>query len=86
MGSYTLLQGVFPTQRSNPHLISPALAGGFFTTSITWETPNNYIYRLNMAPRLPGPQGSILSTRFREEQRWVMSRGSLYTLWLSTHA
>ena len=24
-------------------LTSPALAGGFFTTSATWEAPNNYI-------------------------------------------
>ena len=33
-----LLQGIFPTQGSNPHLFrSPALTGGFFTTSTTWE-------------------------------------------------
>ena len=33
---YVLLQGIFPTQGSNS-LGSPALAGGFFTTSATWE-------------------------------------------------
>ena len=27
--------GIFLTQGSNPHLMSPALAGGFFTTSTT---------------------------------------------------
>ena len=27
-----LFQGIFPTQGSNPHLASPALAGRFFTT------------------------------------------------------
>ena len=27
----------FPTQGSNPSLMSPALAGGFFTNSATWE-------------------------------------------------
>ena len=32
MGYHALLQGIFPTQGSNPSLMSPALAGGFFTT------------------------------------------------------
>ena len=33
-----LLQGIFPTQASNPPLIClPTLAGGFFTTSTIWE-------------------------------------------------
>ena len=36
---YAILQGIFPTQGLNQHLISPALAGGFFTTSATWEAP-----------------------------------------------
>ena len=35
MGSHTLLQGIFLTQGLNPCLISPALAGRFFTTSAT---------------------------------------------------
>ena len=37
------LQGIFltGTQGLNPHLfMSPALAGGFFTTSATWEAPS----------------------------------------------
>ena len=34
---HVLLQRIFPTQGSNLHLVSPALAGGFFTTSATWE-------------------------------------------------
>ena len=33
-----LLQGIFQTQGLNLFLKSPALAGGFFTTSATWET------------------------------------------------
>ena len=37
VGCHTLLQGIFPTQELNPHLMSPALAGGFFTTSAAWE-------------------------------------------------
>ena len=35
---HALLQGIFPTQGLNPRLLHlPALAGGFFTTSATWE-------------------------------------------------
>ena len=39
MGCHALLrQGVFLTQRPNQHLlISPALAGRFFITRVTWE-------------------------------------------------
>ena len=37
VGCHALLQGIFPTPASNPGLMSPALAGGFFTTSATWE-------------------------------------------------
>ena len=36
-GCPALLPGIFPTQGSYPHLTSPA--GGFFTTSATWEAP-----------------------------------------------
>ena len=38
VGCHALLQGLFPTQGSNPCLVpSPALAVRFFTTSTTWE-------------------------------------------------
>ena len=37
VGCHAFLQGIFPTQGSNPCLMSPALAGRFFTTSTTWE-------------------------------------------------
>ena len=36
MGFHAALQGIFPTQGSNP-LLSPALAVGIFTRSATWE-------------------------------------------------
>ena len=41
VGCHALLQGILLTERSNLHLLqkSPALAGGFFTTSATEETP-----------------------------------------------
>ena len=38
MDCHALLQGIFLTQGSNHHLMSPALAGKFFTTSATWDT------------------------------------------------
>ena len=34
---HILFQGIFPTQGSNLYFLSRALAGGFFTTSATWE-------------------------------------------------
>ena len=38
MGCHAVLQGIFPTQGSSQRLLtSLALAGGFFTTSATWE-------------------------------------------------
>ena len=37
VGGCFLLQGIFLTQRSNPSLMSPALAGRLFTTRATWE-------------------------------------------------
>ena len=37
VGCYFLFQAIFPTQELNLHLLSPALAGRFFTTSATWE-------------------------------------------------
>ena len=36
-----LLQVIFLTWRSNSCLVSPSLAGGFFTTSTTWKA---YVY------------------------------------------
>ena len=41
VGCHALLQGIFPTQGSNLHLLSPTLAGGFFTTSVTWVSRTN---------------------------------------------
>ena len=38
VGCHFLLQGIFPTQRSNPRLLLLLhWLGGFFTTSTTWE-------------------------------------------------
>ena len=37
VGCHFLLLGIFLTQESNLCLMFPALAGGFFTTSTSWE-------------------------------------------------
>ena len=37
VGCHAFLQGIFLTQRLSLSLKSPALAGGFFNTSATWE-------------------------------------------------
>ena len=44
------LQGIFPTQGLNPCLImSPALAGGFFTTRVTWKAQNTEYFKETVA-------------------------------------
>jgi len=43
VGCHALLQWIFPTQKLNPCLLkSPAVAGGFFTTSAAWEVFHYY--------------------------------------------
>ena len=37
VGGHALLQGIFSTQGLNPSLMFPALTGGIFTTTATWE-------------------------------------------------
>ena len=47
VGCPALLQGIFPTQESNPPPFGlPALAGGFFTTSTAWEAHHTYLYTI----------------------------------------
>ena len=44
MGCHFLLQGIFPTQGSNPHLLRLLnWQAGFFTTSAAWEAPVLYV-------------------------------------------
>jgi len=51
-----LLQGIFLTQGSNLHHVSPALAGRIFTTSATWVE-----FRCRI---LQGPVNSIFQEFF----------------------
>ena len=49
MGCHFLLQGIFPTQGSNPPpLMSPALAGRFFTASAAWAAQYEFKPNANM--------------------------------------
>ena len=49
VGCHALLQGIFPTQGSNLHLLNlTALAGGFFTTVTTWEALRYYCFILTL--------------------------------------
>ena len=64
-GCHALLQGIFPTQGSNSSLMSPALAGGFFTTSTPWEAllPSNWILiwvRQMVVSTFPSPSHRLL--------------------------
>ena len=46
VGCYALLHGIFLTQGPNSRLLlSPALAGRFFTTSATWEAEAQSYYK-----------------------------------------
>ena len=48
VGCHALLQRIFQGPRIKPSsLISPALAGGFLTTSATWEAPTIQGGRIN---------------------------------------
>ena len=49
MGSYSLLQGIFPTQGSNP---VSCIAGRFFTIWATRETQGLYIFTWKNLPRI----------------------------------
>ena len=55
VGRLALLQDIVPTQGSNPSLMSPVLAGDFFTTSATWEA-QEYLYSLYS----PSPKFTLL--------------------------
>ena len=58
VGCHFLLQGSFPTQGSNLHLMSPALAGGFFTAMGSQrDTTERLTLRSRCVPTWPGVQG-----------------------------
>jgi len=50
MGCHFLLQGIFVTRGWNPCLMSPALAGGFFTTSATGKRVSSNLPKHPVSP------------------------------------
>ena len=63
MGWHALLQGVFPTQGSNPRLMSPVLGGGFFTTGAIWEALHLGSFNRSLVVFPPSPSLSEGSRR-----------------------
>ena len=62
---HALLQGIFLTQGSNPHLMSPALAGRFYTTRATWEAQERGITLVAQScPTLCNPMDCSLPVSF----------------------
>ena len=53
VGCHFLLQEIFPTQESKPHLISPILAGRFFNRSTTWEVQKRNFRTVRKQPQGP---------------------------------
>ena len=86
VGCRALLQGIFLTQGSKPHLVSPALAGGFFTTSATREAQERgNVLVAQSCPTLCNPMDcslpvssvhGISQARVQEQVAILFSRGS----------
>ena len=77
VGCHFLLRGIFPTQESSPHssLPSPALAGGFFTTSTTFINFHIYISNPHLVPAISASHllpSSHLSSRAKSSL-WTYS-------------
>ena len=75
---YLLLQGICLTQGLNPSLWHlPALAGGFFTTSATWEAPWCCIFTVKGSLRsfscFPSfPSGWVEKWTIMNETLWLL--------------
>ena len=81
---HALLQGIFPTQGSNPHLLCLLHWQGFFTTSATWEDPTGYYeFTLNLKRRrqsFPGHRGKKpMCCRTRDEKEFVWEERKSFT-------
>ena len=75
VGSLSFLQGIFPTQGSNPHLLHlPALASGFFITSATWEA---HIALHSNILMVTGVQTCALPISFSNAWKWKVKVKSL---------
>ena len=60
VGFHVLLQGIFPTRDQTRDTVSPALAGGSFTTNAAWEARLLCMYVINrhIIPNVPSSVNS----------------------------
>ena len=63
MGSHALLQGIFWTQGSNPCLMSPELAAGFYTIEAPGKTTQMFVETLFVIPQLGNNQDVLQINR-----------------------
>jgi len=74
VGCHALLQGIFLPKESTPHLMSPALASRFFTTSTTWEMQIETTMRHHLMPIKMSVIKRREITRFGENvEKWELS-------------
>ena len=92
VGCHALLQGIFLTHGLNPYCLSLTLAGGFFTTSTTWEAfwlSDNVLYfskYLNFfflcntfnVVNIPNPTVGKRWSRIWIQVDWVSNTGSYH--------
>ena len=70
-GCHGLLQATLPIQGLNPHLLSPALAGGFFST-VPWTTRCEFWEGPPSTTLPPSPSWAERSPHWELVHRWVL--------------
>ena len=89
VGFHALIQGIFLTQGWNQCLMSPVLAGKFFTTSTTWEAPPDILTNPHSlsSPCIRWPKYFRVEKFFSMILQWwsmtLCSYWNLQTLWAS---
>ena len=85
MSCHALLQGIFQTQGIKPaSLVSPALAGEFFTTRAIWEAPQSGLPVSGLALTPTNFQGDLskfvnLITLLNIYHLWINSKLQIWT-------
>ena len=72
MGCHVLLQGILPDLGMNPHLLFlSVLAGRFFTTSATWEAPQENTWPIS---KQVSPDSYSLHTGHKSRHRFTITK------------
>ena len=78
VGCHFLLQGIFPTQGSNPSFLClPALGGGFFTTSATGKLVS-YVLLNRKFEKLSGNEGSTSKLWFHLFTSYLLTLSGVF--------